>query len=795
MKIITANNNQDLELPLQLNISFNKVYDMLKDYANNENHPFNISAKLMQKEVENYPELINGFSDLSLLDKHAELIEVMLEGLFPEILTYNEIKAATLPFSFTSFKLTKRFEKILENSGQEFEFNVRNLEDGLMYIHACTLILAAVYDAPIDLKRPFYFDIPDVKEGVVKHYRMAFNGDFLEVHRTKTAPKITKDDIKVLLDNFDNIDIWKEKFPPNSYILKGFGIMNLFDVTADETISAIRNDLLRSDENLNDDLQKHLGQFFGIKDIKVGYSVYDVHTKNMQSPKVKKSNSLLLDERETICCSNEGFFCDGIINKIFNQIEPIAISDIEKYGENSNYNFFYNKLKEQNIGSIILIPIKADEESSEVAVLEIASPRPYELNSLNQNKLKDLVPVFKSAIKRGTQEYTNVLDATIQEHYTSLHPTVKWRFYEAAENYQFALQEKNENIRIEDIVFENVCPLYGQVDVKGSSMARNIAIKEDLITQLTLAIEVLEQACKEEKMPIYDELKFRVGKYLSSVTNGLNAGDEIEILSFLKREIYPVFNHIKQVNRKLAKHVETYMNRLDKNLQVVYERRKDYEDSVTVLNDRLANFIDKKQDEAQLMFPHYFERYKTDGVEYNMYIGQSLTKEKTYNHVYLHNLRLWQLQVMTQMENVAFKTEQELPHKLEVASLILVHSNPLAIRFRMDEKQFDVDGAYNIRYEILKKRIDKAHIKNTDERLTVPGKIAIVYSQDKDKIEYLKYISYLQSKGRLGNYEVVEIEDVQGASGLKAIRVDVVYNEANAKKTISIDELLQEFKA
>ena len=33
------------------------------------------------------------------------------------------------------------------------------------------------------------------------------------------------------------------------------------------------------------------------------------------------------------------------------------------------------------------------------------------------------------------------------------------------------------------------------------------------------------------------------------------------------------------------------------------------------------------------------------------------------------------------------------------------------------EKRFDVDGAYNIRYEIIKKRIDKAHIKNTQENM------------------------------------------------------------------------------
>merc|ERR1711916_178200 len=147
---------------------------------------------------------------------------------------------------------------------------------------------------------------------------------------------------------------------------------------------------------------------------------------------------------------------------------------------------------------------------------------------------------------------------------------------------------------------------------------------------------------------------------------------------------------------------------------------------------------DHQQKTAQEMFPHYFERYKTDGVEFNMYIGQSITNEKTYNEVYLYNLRLWQLQVLYGMENIAFAEREHLAEDLRIASLLLVHSNAMAIKFRMDEKQFDVDGAYNIRYEIIKKRIDKAFIRGTNERLTTPGKIAIIYSQDKDAQEYLK---------------------------------------------------------
>jgi hypothetical protein len=794
MKIIESSSVSDVELPLQLKISFSKVFILFEKYAKKEfiNHPFHSSAIKMVQLFEKHPELNDGFSDYTLLETYKEQINLLLNPLFPEPLLLNEIKAASIPFSFTSFKFTDRFESILNNAGEDYELKVRNFEDDTMYVMACTFILAFIYGQKIDIKRPFYFDIPDKTTGTMKYYRVAFNADFSEVTATKDAPLIDENDIKELLNNFENIDLWKEKFPPNSYIFKGFGLVSLFDVTSEEMLSSIKANLLEGGDNLIPKLQSNLRDFYSIKDLKLGFSFFDNINSKVCDKQTNKPESLILNDTEISC--NSGYFCNGIMQNIFIEHKTFIISDVEEYGRKTNFNGFYKNLKKSNIQSIILIPIKASETGN-LALLELASPRAYELNSITINKLKDIIPVFKAAVKRFSEEHQNILEATIQENYTSIHNSVKWRFYEAAEKYYTESQNK-ENAKLDEIVFNDVYPLFGQSDIKGSSNARNLAIKEDLTTQLSLAITVLKDACKTEKLPIYNELMFRVSSYLDDVKNGLNAGDEVNILDFLKREIYPVFNHIKEINTELSEKVSVYMNRLDKNLNVVYEKRKEYENSVTLLNDKLASFLDNKQKQAQDMFPHYFERYKTDGVEYNMYIGKSITKEKTFDSLYLYNLRLWQLQTTCEMENLAFYERKNMKYDLRVASLILVHSNAMAIKFRMDEKQFDVDGAYNIRYEIIKKRIDKANIKGTKDRLTVPGKIAIVYSQDKDALEYIKYINYLQSKNQLGKIEFLDLEDLQGVTGLKALRVEVFYQkDFDENKTITFNDLIKEIEA
>ena len=46
-----------------------------------------------------------------------------------------------------------------------------------------------------------------------------------------------------------------------------------------------------------------------------------------------------------------------------------------------------------------------------------------------------------------------------------------------------AIVEENP-VSFREVVFEDVYPLYGQIDIKGSSDARNHAIQKDLVLQL-----------------------------------------------------------------------------------------------------------------------------------------------------------------------------------------------------------------------------------------------------------------------------------------------------------------------
>ncbi|MFW6365066.1 MAG: GAF domain-containing protein, partial [Spirochaetota bacterium] len=148
------------------------------------------------------------------------------------------------------------------------------------------------------------------------------------------------------------------------------------------------------------------------------------------------------------------------------------------------------------------------------------------------------------------------------------------------------------------------------------------------------------------------------------------------------------------------------------------------------------------------------------------------------NDIYLRNLRLWQLITLCNIANITEELKKKTQVALDTTHLLVIQDMPITVTFDFEEKGFRVEGAYNIRYEIIKKRIDKAVISGTGERLTQPRKLAMVYSQQKERNEYIRYIDYLISRGYLEDgIEELDLDDLQGVRGLKALRTGITVRD------------------
>lgn len=762
-----------MEMPLPFNVkaSFHAMYEFWEAQAQGSNKNEAERAQGVLDRVSHAKELREPFDDYSLLDKYADEIAVLFSPLFPDPLKSNEIKALTLPFRYYFFNATLRFKSILDQSGDKYMLHVRDMDADSVYIFSCLLLLKILHGVNIEAKRPTYFDIPDVKTGVTRHYRAFFNADFATFKPAEDIPPLSQDEIQQLIDNFDDIALWKEKFPPGSYDFEGFGIVTLFDVTADESLSAMKNILLqknalRSNEQL-ERLEANLRSYMNLDDVHLGFAAFDAVTSKVRRLTSEEWECLVLEGDTAV--RSEDCFCDKSFDHLVTNNQMLVVSDMDKHKDVRTPLF--DKMRKKGVKSFIINPL--EDNDNVIGFVELTSHTPYKLNSVVASKFQDVTELYTIAMKRTIEEHDTKLEAIVQEKFTSIHSSVSWRFFEVAGNV-LDHRENGHSDPQEDVVFRDVVPLYGQFDIRGSSTARNMAIQSDLVHQLNRASDVMEAASTSLNLPVYDQLRFLIQKYRSDLETNINAGDEVKILEFLNNEIYPVFHHLGEQDPGIQKAVAGYMRALDTDLNVVYDKRKKYEQSVTMINERVADIVEERQLQAQGMFPHYFEKYKTDGVEYNMYIGQSIVHNRKYDPIYLRNLRLWQLLLTHEVESYVLELQDDLPVKLEIASLILAHSSPLSIKFRLDEKKFDVDGAYNIRYEIVKKRIDKAYIKGTNERLTQPGMLSVVYSHASEAEEYRRYFDYLKSLGMLkGKVTSLELEDLQGTTGLRALRTEL----------------------
>ncbi len=777
--------------PFEVQISFHKLIENLEEIAqSNVDYRANY-AKGLLREVSKVPELRDGIKDLETINTQKELIKNLLADLFPTALTKNEIKAITIPFHNITFNYSERFQNILNNAGPDFDMEIRDFSEHQFYVMSCCMILNGYYGYNFDFSKPFFYDIP-AADGILKHYRILYNADFIEIFPKESAKSITKEDVDLLIDNFDNYELWREKFPPKSWIMKGFGIMTLYDATIESAVSNLKTNLLIQKDKENSDalhegFQSIFRSIFKFTDLKIGFTWIDSQKNKFTNFPFDNSikSYILSDNIETDC---DLLLCHMSMSTLVEEKKYFIISDVEKFLEANPLSPLAKQLLKQNIHSAIFAPVI--KNNMLLGIIELVSSTKKMLNTINSNKLDIVLPYIVDTIDRYYTDIQNQIEALIQKEYTTIHSSVYWKFRDEASKHI----NDADRFSLHEIVFNDVYPLFGQIDIKGSSDRRNVTTRDDIFVQIDLLSAILKSIHNEKKLPIFEQKIFELDEFHHTLEHELKADTEQVIQNYIKLDLHPILREYGSENPETNTLIKTYFEKLDKGSETIYESRKKYDSTVAIINKKMADILDERQVEAQGYYPHYYERFKTDGVEHNLYIGNSITNTEKFDFLYLYNLRLWQLQVMCEMENQYHILKPSLPYPMEVASLILVINLPITIRFRMDEKRFDVDGSYNARYEVVKKRIDKAFIKGTSERITEQNKITIVYAQQAEELEYKRYIQFLQHKKMLGpKIEFFEIEDLQGVSGLKAIRVEVLYNQ-EIHKVYSYKELLEEIE-
>ncbi len=760
----------DNELVLaQSTVSFSSFINYLKILAEGKS----VKSQVYESVIAQFESELAAGKELSVEEsaKHKELLDLIYMILTPLVSSEEtHLWALSTPIPSKIFYSTDAFfafhscESSCAFAGIKSGGPSARWQKAFIY----RLILKNVYNLDFGANIDSYIQGVNPASGQPLYYKIHVDTRFLEIHATGDLPNLDNELLESWLVESNSEEHLEKLLPLSLFEFKGFSIVDFTDVTEEHAIENLKNVLVGDLEHIPfDEVNQSLRTLAGKNNIDFGIL-----------PFVKiNGRSVYLSEgcsRSIIMNSAVKYhISEDVFNDLVEQYEQNAeVLIFNKISEQRDIKHpFLKVLKYAGINSYALLPVFYHKQL--LGVLEIYSYEKIFFDRALLARLQSAMPYIAQLLKQMADDFADTIENLVRDNFTALKSSVKWKFNEAA--WMF-LQDSlhNPSPKMGKIDFSRVYPFYGAIDIRQSTHERNKAAFEDIGCQLEVLEDTLSQLGGLLNPALKMELDLNLHRWKNSFQAYKSTKDEMSLIQLLEKEVDPFLEKSRGISAETDAIVAGYCSAISEEEGIAYKHRRELEASMQSINQSISAYLVKSQKELQATFPHYFEKFRTDGIEYNIYLGEAIAPFKEFNKDYVRQMRIWQLKSMAEIATVTRNLKDNLAKPMQTTQLIFVHSTPINISFRNDEKRFDVEGGYSIRYEVVKKRIDKVLIKNTEERLTQPEKIALVYFNQLEQDEYMGYIKSLQKEGILkDDLELLELEELQGVHGLKALRVGV----------------------
>ncbi|WP_131537312.1 GAF domain-containing protein [Pedobacter nototheniae] len=793
--VIKIHKNECIGCQVKSSLSFGPLVAYLKGRLVTEKSVKSEFYRFLLEKIEKEDALM-GNIDAQQLSKYKDTLELIFTILTPLMANENDMFwALSTPVPDEIFFSTNAFYNFFKdhdpkNKVKKDDEPVEKKQLKFIY----NLILDRFYNFNSVLKNEIIYAHVNTDTGLTQYYNIHTDVQFVDIFYKGDLPELNFEELSQSFQEGNELEYLIKKLPLKNVSFEGFTVISITDVTLQHAIDGIRDALV------NHNYQK------------------EAYTHVIHALKTLGGNGQLefglmpfLTVNDKLVFNNKDFSQSMLINsaKAANLEEEVFYSLVDQYKENPRSIFvtsinddqikkdpFLRVLKEAGVNSWSILPVYYNTQLA--GVLEIYSKKEIVVDDKLLSRLRPAIPLIGQLFQYSIEEFNSKMDEVLMDKFTALQPSVQWKFNEAV--WQFLQQKESYHKlkEIETVTFKHMYPLFGAIDIRNSTIERNKALKDDMDVQLGSLIRTLKELRKFVYLELTDKLLFNCKDWIKRISNFASSNEEMLLNEFLESEVYPFLSIMKTNYPNTVETVDRYFEDISAEAGAAFENRRKLENSMQLINTEVSQYLERAQQNLQTSYPCYFAKFRTDGVEYDIYIGQAIAPDKPFDLLYLKNIRLWQLTSMVEIARLSNSLIGEMPKPLHTTQLIFIHSNAIDISFRNDERRFDVEGAYNIRYEVVKKRIDKVLIKGTTERLTQPHKIAMVYFNAEEAKEYTEYIKYMQDQGFLSDdLEQLDLDELQGVSGLKALRVGVKYLEEKKTKTkarevlIKAEEILQ----
>ncbi|HEX8279305.1 MAG TPA: hypothetical protein VF540_11445, partial [Segetibacter sp.] len=587
------------------------------------------------KKFERQPSLLKPFKNVEVLEQHEELIQLLKMSLLP-LSESSEQYPLALAFMQPGslFYYTPSFKKGFIDTEVEFdtkEDEVANLR------YFLKLVLKQCYNINFSDGKKHIKQVKDRERGTTNYYQINIDSRFIQVHCDGILPSFEEHWREIL--NVNDEDFFKllKSFPSHSFRLEGFCMFSVEDVTKEMAMDRLKDAILNmhaTDVNRTVEIVEYgIGELLGDPGVKIeiipffkinGRVVYNTslngkHLEIPSSEKRLKDGPCIEDIYHNVAASQKPYIISNFDKEFV--ISRSSLSDIQKH----------------EVKNFLVYPICTKKDGL-MGVFEL------EKGNITDETIKVLQPAFPlitDLIYHMVELFDNKINKLVKEKFTPLLQSVEWKFNEVAWEYLQNEGDKKADDAIGNVVFKHVYPFYGAVDIRDSSVERNNALKNDCINQLTETLRLLERTSKDIALPLLDSLQFKCQRFITMIKAVLTSENEIKISKFFKNEVLVFLKYLQDRAPGFRQDVNDYIQKTNREKGEFHQHLNAYESSVQIINRSIVAFFDEEVEKLQRIYPFYFEKYRTDGLEYNFYLGQSIVPTQPFDKIYIENLRLW----------------------------------------------------------------------------------------------------------------------------------------------------------
>lgn len=243
-------NPEDVAFPFTRELSLEPLIDFWRQGMRREHSMEGALASKVEEALQKAPALLEPIEDFAIIAEHKDLVDILMSMAFPRALWDGTYTAALVPMQMRSFYATPCFERLLTDKDGYLQGRVNVDEQTVSHVkllHAYAFVLYKVYGIELDFEYPLIFTVTDPDNGLDRHFRMNFDGRFMQIKTVGKVKPLTDKAKHRLLANLADPQVLMEIVPPEHFVLHGFAVLNAVEVTDQEVLSLLKRDLIEKE--------------------------------------------------------------------------------------------------------------------------------------------------------------------------------------------------------------------------------------------------------------------------------------------------------------------------------------------------------------------------------------------------------------------------------------------------------------------------------------------------------------------------------------------------------------------